>query len=513
MEFLKTVTAGALIGYENTQVIAHESASFGAINFAGDYDGRGHNLTIQKGGRVAGHITNVDELTLGGNLLLAVDNTTTPTISADVWTLSEPKTTQVRVAAGTASGTYQNVIQVGDDTSRQALLAVLQSNKTALYHPDWMENGTYLDLQLSILTLNDYINNEWGRSGRNIENIGTLLEDVSTRYPELRERLEGLSDKELRNILRRAMAGELVGNAARFAMQQPAHTVFRHLDYVAPLRSPFARRSARGQVREGYNVWFNAFGQGEHAEKDGNTFDGYNMSRYGFHLGSDIEIYRQAVAGVLFGYASPYVKSDLGRISANDYTAGLYFRTPLISELFLNTMIGFGGQDYSYKGISSKSHFRGNSFFANIELLRPVSFSGYRLTPLVAVDFQTAEMDNLTIHDPMMDVNLRIAPGNLSSTAVRVGLLGELWRLRTRVQYMRQVSGNDFVASRTTVLGDELAAAARIRGTQWGKDWLNVGLGGELLTTRHWHIFADYNFDMGRRTTSHLGSLNTVLRW
>jgi hypothetical protein len=52
-----------------------------------------------------------------------------------------------------------------------------------------------------------------------------------------------------------------------------------------------------------------------------------------------------------------------------------------------------------------------------------------------------------------------------------------------------------------------------IRSTRWGKDWLNAGVGYEFLATRHWRIFADYNFDLGRRTTSHLGSINTALKW
>jgi uncharacterized protein with beta-barrel porin domain len=176
-------------------------------------------------------------------------------------------------------------------------------------------------------------------------------------------------------------------------------------------------------------------------------------------------------------------------------------------------MIGFGNQDYSYKSASSTSHFRGNSYYANIELLRPFRFTVCRLTPLVAMDFQSADMNAFTIRDPDINADLRISPGNLSSTAIRIGLLGEIWRLRTRVQYMNQVGGNDYVSSRTSILGDELATAARIRGTQWGRDWLNVGVGGELLATRNLRVFADYNLDIGRHTTSHLGSLNTVLKW
>jgi hypothetical protein len=58
-------------------------------------------------------------------------------------------------------------------------------------------------------------------------------------------------------------------------------------------------------------------------------------------------------------------------------------------------------------------------------------------------------------------------------------------------------------------------ATTQVRGTQWGKDWLNVGLGGELTMGRfrYWRLFADYDFTVSRRTTSHIGSLNTVLTW
>jgi hypothetical protein len=56
-------------------------------------------------------------------------------------------------------------------------------------------------------------------------------------------------------------------------------------------------------------------------------------------------------------------------------------------------------------------------------------------------------------------------------------------------------------------------AATQVRGTQWGKDWLNVGIGGEFWRTRRWRMFADYNFDWGRRTMSHLGSLKIVCAW
>jgi hypothetical protein len=116
-------------------------------------------------------------------------------------------------------------------------------------------------------------------------------------------------------------------------------------------------------------------------------------------------------------------------------------------------------------------------------------------------------MDGFAVRSLVGDI--MVEPGDASQAVVRLGLLGNYGRVRTRAQYMRQVSGDDSVSSQTT-LSD---AAADVRGNQWGKDWFNLGVGGELWSTRHWQVFADYNFDMGRHTTSHLGSLNTIFRW
>jgi len=179
-------------------------------------------------------------------------------------------------------------------------------------------------------------------------------------------------------------------------------------------------------------------------------------------------------------------------------------------------MAGFGVQDYSYKYLSSNSHFRGSSLFANLELSRPIPISVStftpRLTPLVAMDFQTVTMQDFIVRDPTLG-GIVVSPGDLDSIALRVGLLGEAGRVRSRLQYIRQIAGDDFVSSQTSISGSGLAAATRVRGTQWGRDWLNVGVGGEILTTRNWRILVDYDFDLGKQTTSHLGSLTSVLKW
>ena len=543
MIFSQGVNAGVLFTEKETHVIAHGDAVFqGAISIAGSYEGNGTNLTFLGNRKITesvfgamtptvitGNVTGINKLTVGGDLLLAIHGDE-PTISVNTWEFASGTTTRIRTVAGSTTGTYLNVIEIkGNDTNWGQLLDVLNSSQTALNRSEWSmstrevnaeemiatfseESGMVLDLNLRILSVNEYIDEEWRRGGGNLDNVGKLIEGFRTRSSEFGQNLEGLSNAQLQSALRSALAGELAGNAFRIAMYQPAQPVFRHLDTVAPLRSPFSSTSrTRGQIREGFHVWFNPYGQAERGKDDGVTFDGYNLTRYGFYLGGDVEIYNRAVFGTFFGYASPSVKSDLGKISANDYTAGLYLRMPAVWEMIVNMMIGFGSQDYTFNSAFSSTDFRGGSLFGSVELSRPLPLSNYQLTPLVALDFQSASMDSFIARDPVL-VGVLVEPEDISSAMLRIGLLGEMGRFRTRLQYMRQIAGEDTVLSRTTLLQD-MATATQVRGTQWGKDWLNIGIGAELLRTRHWRISADYNLDAGKQATSHLGSFNAILTW
>jgi hypothetical protein len=152
---------------------------------------------------------------------------------------------------------------------------------------------------------------------------------------------------------------------------------------------------------------------------------------------------------------------------------------------------------------------RGNSVFGSVEVVRYIDlpFHFGVLTPHIALDFQSAGINKFIVGDPLPAV---VEPGRVSQAAMRVGLLNNfLGRLQTRVQYTRQIAGKDYVSSSTT-LAD---AATHIRGTQWGKDWLNAGFGGAFVSRQNLRLFADYDFDLGRRTTSHTGSVTTVFMW
>lgn len=508
MEF-DSIKANGLVSEAETHITARGAAEFTAVELAGAYDAQDHNLTVTKGGHITGQITGVNNFKVGGSLFLTAEEGKT-TISAETWEIDAK--TYIRTVGGTTSGDYSKVLQIKDDADRAEVLDILEKSQTALYQADWTENteeGTYLDLDLNVLGIDDYVCSYWNQRGGNANNIAALIEYLCDEFPAFREGLESLSHEQLQSTLRSAMAGELAGNAVRFALQQPGQSVFRHLDTVVPLRFPFSH--VRGQVREGFNVWFNPYGQAENADSDGNTFDGYKMTRFGFHLGGDIELYNRALLGVLFSYSNPQVKNGLGKITAHDYAGGMYLRVPTAWAVVANLMVGFGNQSYTYKNSYYDSEYHGSSVFASAELTRPIPFYSYQVTPLVAFDYQSVDVDSFLVFDPVLG-GVYVQPEDISQASLRLGVLGNFGRFRTRLQYTRQIAGEDSVSTRTAILG-ALSSVTEIRGTEWGKDWLNIGIGGELLTTRHWRLFADYNFDLGKQTTSHLGSLNAVLTW
>jgi outer membrane autotransporter protein len=300
----------------------------------------------------------------------------------------------------------------------------------------------------------------------------------------------------------------------RAAMSHPYRSVFRHLDSVSPLRFPFGS-SVRGQApfREGFHVWFNPYGSLETTKDDDTTYDGYDITRAGFLFGADVDLYNAAVAGLVFGYGRPSVKSALGKMDVDDFTFGAYLRLPSFAGITANFMVGGGSQSYLYKNSSGKTDFNGKSVSMSFELNRSFAGPNFEWIPLLALDYQSVSADSFL--SPVANLGaVSVSPDDLNSAMFRIGLIGKYWRLRTRLQYSCQIAGEDSVLSPTTFYGaaGDIPAAG-VRSAKWSKNWFDVGVGGTVLYTQHWRIFADYDFGVGGDTVSHLGSLNTVLTW
>jgi hypothetical protein len=373
----------------------------------------------------------------------------------------------------------------------------------------------------------------------------------------VRTALENLgTDDAVNEAIHHALAGELAGNALRSA-SGPYRTVFRqHLDGLTLNRrsitqavfpaeaqkteSPAAARPAAplpaalpprltprntsGSKRDTgdlllgqsgssgiISMWFTPFVQSENADGDAVTYDGYKLSRSGFLVGGDYLIGHYAAAGAVFGYTDPTVKSTLGKITADDFSFGLYGRVPIFWGINTNMMIGFGSQSYTYANGAARSEFGGSSFFGSIEFSKKFYRQKISFMPLLAVDFQSAKMDEFNVTDNTLG-NIAVAPGDFAATSLRLGLLGSYNGFHARLQYIRQMAGDDYVDSRT-VFANYTGAAADIRSIRFGKDTVNFGIGGDILQTRRFKLSADYDLEAGTNITAHTGSLTAAVKW
>ena len=423
---------------------------------------------------------------------------------------------------------YENLIEVTDGIS-SVDLEKLNGHQAALYRTAWTTtDNVILDLEVQILTVKEYADKIGWRQSNVVAVAGlfdaflfpeesmdamSLFSSVSmSSVDDIKDKLESLGgDPILQTELQAAMAGELVGNAARMVMGSPHRTLFRQLDAL-PAHTPAANRTMRGQTKSSpssFRLWFNPYVQSEKGEADSTTYDGYSLTRAGFMIGGDTNLTNQIVTGVAFHYGGPTVKSDLGKIEADDYMIGAYVRVPVCWQITANGMIGYGFQKYTYNGSGGKIDFDGNAIFGSLELLRPFSFqSTYHLTPVVGLDFQSIGMDDLSVTLPTLG-GMPINPDGLDTVMVRLGLQGACFNIRGRVQYIRQVSGDDFMASSISLGG----TPATVRSVQWGKDWVNVGLGYDFVQIKNFRLSADYDLDAGKNVTSHIGSVSAVLTW
>ncbi|MDR3183265.1 MAG: autotransporter outer membrane beta-barrel domain-containing protein, partial [Planctomycetaceae bacterium] len=266
---------------------------------------------------------------------------------------------------------------------------------------------------------------------------------------------------------------------------------------------------ALGQAREGFNTWLEFYGSSEKGSGNASVFSDYKASRWGMILGGDVQIYSRCVAGVFFGYGNPHISNDLGKVSAQDISFGVYVGTPLPGGVNSNVMLGYGDQSYTYSGIGNgKTDFSGSSVYASWEVSRRCGLSVFELTPLAALDFQTTSMDGFTI----TSINQTLAPKGMDYAALRLGVNGKWKRLHTRLQYAHQLAGDDFAETRVAFIGG--TSSTTLRSVQWGKDWFNAGFGGELWgSSVHWKFLADYDFEANNNTTAHTGSLKAVFAW
>ncbi|MDR3108533.1 MAG: autotransporter domain-containing protein [Planctomycetaceae bacterium] len=349
----------------------------------------------------------------------------------------------------------------------------------------------------------------------NAAKVASAMDDIAAVNPEFENSLRGAlnSDAAVRQFLRANLGGELMAEAQTMALWNPQTRVFSHLNSLTALENDL---EYRGQLRApgfGYRFWFDGYYLSENVSSDDVAYQ-YDVSRPGMMLGLDMHSDKNNTFGLVLGYGAPKVTNDIGEITADDYTLGLYARYNVGWNTTINGFVGYGIQTYKYNVAAIEEDYNGQSIYVTLELMKKYpTYRGSHIFPLVAFDYQQSWTDAFTIGGNGLVLPQDIDKGNLSKSVLRVGLNGQFSNIRTRLQYGYMVGGDEFGASNVTYRVPSSPSVSRVlTGVNVGRSFANIGLGGDL-NLGAFRVFADYDFDFGERRTAHTGQIGVDVKW
>jgi hypothetical protein len=502
----------------------------------------------------SGQITGVDSFTFGddggGVKVLTIEARNGTAIGTQAFTLGDND----RVVIRGASGTYTNFITTGQAQTQENLDTHFHI-ATGLKSQDAVINAassTNIDIRLQTKTMTEYTGENLPKKGNN-DRIGFLADNYMEANETVRDFFENADDATLKSIIKKMSIGELAADSTRLSFWKPYRHVFRHLDSAAPLYSSTSYYwgkekvqlpanggvrpgyslppVSRGQIaafRQGYNLWFDTYiTGGDAANRDSEAMYGYDINRWGMVVGGDVDLFHSAVAGFVFGYGTPELSNSIGKVRADDSTFGLYFRTPIVWDVVVNALAGYGCQSYDLRSAGIRRSFDGSSMYGSVEFSKTVLFQcGLKVKPLLAFEWQSSDSDGfrLPISEGGTDAELDMQLGerHLGETNCRLGVDFYYRRYRMNLHYIRQCEGNPYSVTEERFIGnlgaippaaDQPVPAAYLRGVNTGRDWFHFGLGADLCRYRRLNFFLDGEMETSRRTFAASGALRAVYKW
>ncbi|MDR3109117.1 MAG: autotransporter domain-containing protein, partial [Planctomycetaceae bacterium] len=482
-----TTNAGSTINANAAQTFGYLELVNGAT-----YHGNNSALTLNHGGTINGTMTGVSDFTTNGNLAIPVtDGSTTPVLS--VKTLSVGGNAKIYFVG---EGSHQNIMTT-KDTDLTSLKSQFQFAQSALQTLDIQKHS----VSISVDTASHYFSGQGG----NAQKVGAVL-DQSFNSKIGNGALQQLDAGTLNGVLQQGLAGEITANGLQTVVVRPTGEIFSHLNEVNGM-DDVVGGFTRGQApqNKGVDLWFTTFARYENAEKDGIISDGYTNTHVGMLAGADWKLYNKCLFGAAFGYGAPRIKNDTSNLNADDFSVGLYYRMPVIAQLYTNLYLGYGSQNYKLKTSGNETEYSGNSLTGSIQFMRDFYCSKLKLTPLLGFEFSTLKTDEYNVG------LFRVADNKFDQARVKVGFNSEFCRFRTRLSYTTLLGGDK--VSVADVSFADTGAGTRVNGINTGTDWFSVGVGGKVLERGRLKIYTDYDFDTSKHMSGHTGQLQAVLSW
>lgn len=273
-----------------------------------------------------------------------------------------------------------------------------------------------------------------------------------------------------------------------------------------------------------HSAWASFYHTSFTGTDDGNSPD-YGISHTGSAFGYDIVNSQDALAGIMFGYAQPYLHSGAHRIETTSFQIGLYGGRKFQSGTELKLYAGLGIQQYISKRSVNipdysdyfRTRYDGQSFSFCAQLSHEYMINCYSiLRPLIQFDMQQVWQDGVAETGGAAALVYDDADWNRSF--IRVGaeseLNGEFLQFTGRILYGVQLSGDTAPQARARFVDVNNAASwMTIQGVDLGSSFIDVGIGalGYFDCTRNFGISGNYDFIASEESRSHTGRVN--LTW
>ncbi|MDR1477878.1 MAG: autotransporter domain-containing protein [Planctomycetaceae bacterium] len=488
------------LGNSATLNLSNSSQIGGNINLAGIVDITNGKLNVVGDLNIAGG--SVVKMTIDENKITA--NKITIDDNAQIILTAIPNGTINNVIVSTTPFTEEQITKLN---SKFTLTDKLLVSLKPVYSADYKKMGFESSSQSTIAyTANSNF------SGNQTQ-IAGLLDDC----PDVQTILQSLDTREqLEGLVKSMLAPELAADARDLALNSPYVHVSNHLNNLSATpanntpNTLFRGQSPHNNIatQSNHEFWFEGYYQSGKTNGDSNAL-GYKTSRGGMMVGVDKYFGDGLLTGLVFGYGNPRTYNSTGKIEADDYTFGVYAKLKIFG-IYANTFLGYGSQNYQLRQnqINPTQHtkFNGDSTFASLELFKPIYLRNDMLVaPLVAIDFQKSWSDGFNTNNI---VPLTVKKGEMDQTVLRLGVNSNYRNWRTRLQYGYQVAGDLYSTSRTSLTGGGNNRV--LSGVNLGRHTFNAGFGGDFQIGNRTKLFADYDLDLGERTTNHTGQFGVV---
>ena len=358
-------------------------------------------------------------------------------------------------------------------------------------------------------------------SRHNRSAVGRLFDTFDPGLELLRDKMnikengDEYNDSE-RCLLLDDLTGDLTPNAMMMALKEPWRYPFNRLKLGCPIH------------QKNHRFWGEFTARYENVGDDNNAHP-FTINRYGIALG-EMRRFGNTVAGFTFQYSEPRLRQSTGTARMEDFEMGLYSMRRIAPNLDLKSYIGYSHQRYQFDryaaflGEKFEGKTSGNTLSASVEMNRPIHVQpGVLLRPLMALDFEQTWMRGYRErgNGETVSAALNYDGGTLERMMFRIGLGGDFalnngLTLNARMQYGTQLNGREYAVHGVRFAsGLTEMESAKIWGSRIGRDYLNLGLGGnwQLDNRGNRFLFVNYDAKMYDRATLHAGEAGFVTKW